>query len=62
MSGTVGIPATRTFTAPEILLLVKGGMIRKIGSVIVGENLTKEFGKGFDERNLRKMRQFYCAF
>ena len=28
----------------------------------VSENLTKEFGKGFDERNLRMMRQFYCAF
>ena len=24
--------------------------------------LTKEFGKGFDERNLRKMRQFYLTF
>ena len=28
----------------------------------ISENLTKEFGKGFDERNLRMMRQFYCAF
>ena len=24
--------------------------------------LTTEFGKGFDESNLRKMRQFYCAY
>jgi len=24
--------------------------------------LTAEFGKGFDESNLRKMRQFYCVF
>lgn len=24
--------------------------------------LTAEFGKGFDKSNLRKMRQFYCAF
>jgi len=28
----------------------------------LSENLTAEFGKGFDETNLRKMRQFYCAF
>ena len=28
----------------------------------ISENLTKEFGKGFTERNLRVMRQFYCAF
>ena len=25
-------------------------------------HLTTEFGKGFDESNLRKMRQFYCAY
>ena len=25
-------------------------------------HLTAEFGKGFDESNLRKMRQFYCAY
>lgn len=24
--------------------------------------LTAEFGKGFDVSNLRKMRQFYCAY
>lgn len=28
----------------------------------LAENLTAEFGKGFDESNLRKMRQFYCIF
>lgn len=28
----------------------------------LSENLTKEFGKGFDERNLRMMRQFYCKY
>jgi len=28
----------------------------------LSESLTIEFGKGFDESNLRKMRQFYCAF
>jgi predicted nuclease of restriction endonuclease-like (RecB) superfamily len=28
----------------------------------LSENLTKEFGKGFSERNLRNMRQFYLAF
>ncbi len=28
----------------------------------IADNLTKEFGKGFDERNLRKMRQFYCLY
>jgi predicted nuclease of restriction endonuclease-like (RecB) superfamily len=29
---------------------------------VVAENLTTEFGKGFDERNLRSMRAFYLAF
>lgn len=28
----------------------------------LSENLTKEFGKGYDERNLRNMRAFYNAF
>lgn len=28
----------------------------------IAENLSREFGKGFDERNLRKMRQFYLAY
>lgn len=28
----------------------------------LSEQLTAEFGKGFDETNLRKMRQFYCVF
>jgi len=28
----------------------------------LAENLTKEFGKGYDERNLRNMRAFYNAF
>lgn len=28
----------------------------------VSERLTTMFGKGFDERNLRKMRQFYLTF
>lgn len=28
----------------------------------LADNLTAEFGKGFDESNLRKMRQFYCVF
>jgi predicted nuclease of restriction endonuclease-like (RecB) superfamily len=28
----------------------------------LSENLTKEFGKGYDERNLRNMRAFYLAF
>ena len=28
----------------------------------IADQLTREFGKGFDERNLRKMRQFYCAY
>ena len=28
----------------------------------IAETLTKEFGKGFDVRNLRYMRQFYQAF
>ena len=28
----------------------------------LSERLTKEFGKGFDITNLRKMRQFYCTF
>ena len=29
---------------------------------IISDNLTKEFGKGFDVTNLRKMRQFYQTF
>ena len=28
----------------------------------LAEQLTKEFGKGFNERNLRHVRQFYQAF
>jgi hypothetical protein len=28
----------------------------------LSEELTKEFGKGFNERNLRNMRQFYLTF
>jgi len=28
----------------------------------IAETLTQEFGKGFDARNLRKMRQFYNTF
>ena len=28
----------------------------------LSEKLTAEFGKGFDERNLRSMRQFYVTF
>lgn len=28
----------------------------------LSEQLTAEFGKGFDESNLRKMRQFYCVY
>ena len=28
----------------------------------LSEKLTKEFGKGFTSRNLRRMRGFYCAF
>jgi predicted nuclease of restriction endonuclease-like (RecB) superfamily len=28
----------------------------------LSENLTREFGKGYDERNLRNMRAFYLAF
>lgn len=28
----------------------------------LSEKLTEEFGKGFNERNLRNMRQFYLTF
>ncbi len=28
----------------------------------LSQRLTGEFGKGFDESNLRRMRQFYCTF
>ena len=28
----------------------------------LSDRLTTEFGKGFTERNLRAMRQFYCCF
>lgn len=37
VTGAIGIPAIPTFTAPQIPLLAKGGMIRSPGSVIVGE-------------------------
>lgn len=37
VTGVIGIPAIPTFTAPQIPLLAKGGMIRSPGSVIVGE-------------------------
>ena len=28
----------------------------------MSDKLTTEFGKGFEERELRRMRQFYCVF
>lgn len=37
ITGVVGIPAIPTFTAPQIPLLAKGGIIQTGGSVIVGE-------------------------
>ena len=37
VTGAVGIPAIPTFTAPQIPLLAKGGVIQSVGSVIVGE-------------------------
>jgi len=37
VTGAVGIPSIPTFTAPQIPMLAKGGMIRTAGSVIVGE-------------------------
>lgn len=37
VTGAVGIPAIPTFTAPQIPMLANGGLIRKPGSVIVGE-------------------------
>lgn len=29
---------------------------------LLSQQLTAQFGKGFDERNLRNMRQFYLTF
>ena len=37
VTGSVGIPAIPTFTAPQIPMLAQGGLIRTAGSVIVGE-------------------------
>jgi len=37
VTGTIGIPAIPTFTAPQIPLLAKGGVIRTEGMAIVGE-------------------------
>jgi len=37
VTGAVGIPAIPTFTAPQIPMLAKGGVIRTDGTVIVGE-------------------------
>ena len=37
----------------------------KYGNKLIAElskQMTFDFGKGFDERNLRKMRQFYYLF
>jgi hypothetical protein len=39
--------------------------IRQYGTSLLkelSERLTSEFGKGFDARNLRNMRQFYLLF
>jgi predicted nuclease of restriction endonuclease-like (RecB) superfamily len=50
----------------HIIEFEQGGMDRaEYGKGIinhVAESLTMEFGKGFDERNLRNMRAFYLAF
>jgi len=50
----------------HIIEFEQGGMDRaEYGKGIinhVAESLTVEFGKGFDERNLRNMRAFYVAF
>ena len=43
----------------------EGNEISKYGSnllKILSEKLTKDYGKGFDESNLRRMRQFYLVF
>ena len=37
VTSAVGIPSIPTFSAPQIPMLAKGGMIRTAGSVIVGE-------------------------
>ena len=36
--------------------------IREAGVKKLAERLSNEFGKGFDEREFRKMRQFYQSF
>jgi hypothetical protein len=50
----------------HIIEFEQGGMDRaEYGKGIINhvvESLTMEFGKGFDERNLRNMRAFYFAF
>ena len=42
-----------------------GKSVAKYGNKLISElskQMTYDFGKGFDERNLRKMRQFYLMF
>lgn len=50
----------------RIVVEEQGGKARaEYGKSVLKElsaQLTKEFGQGFDETNLRKMRQFYCSY
>ena len=50
----------------KMIVEKQGGESRaKYGDGLIKElsvQLTKDFGKGFDERELRRMRQFYSTF
>ena len=50
----------------KLIVEAQGGEARaKYGDELlknISGELTKEFGKGFTTRNLRKMRQFYLSF
>ena len=50
----------------KMIVEKQGGESRaKYGDGLIKElsvQLTKDFGKGFDTSNLRRIRQFYCLF
>lgn len=54
------------WTIGKMIFEEQGGSIKaKYGDKLIAElskQMTLDFGKGFDERNLRKIRQFYLTF
>ena len=54
------------WTVGKLIIEAQGGQSKATyGNKLLDElagRLTKEFGKGFDSSNLRRMRQFYLSF